>query len=323
MTLAATPPPTVAEVTRNGFVESVHRAHVVVVDADGEVIDMLGDADSPMLPRSCNKPLQAVGMLRCGLDLPGPLLALASGSHDGEDFHVAGVAEMLDSFGFRPGDLANPADYPQFEPARVRWIVSGRGPEPIAMNCSGKHAAMLATCRGANWESTGYLDTKHPLQVALSETVSALTDRSAPPSAVDGCGAPVFEASLRGLARAFGRLAAAKAGPELAVADAIRTFPEWASGTTRDEALLHRQAAGIVAKAGAEGTYAIGLADGRGVALKVDDGAARARSAIVTTILRGLGLDVCLPSAPVLGGGTAVGSLRTLPVLAAFARSTR
>src|SRR5208282_5183032 len=138
--------PVVAEVVRSGFAESRHRGAVAGLGADGTQVISVGQTDVPFFPRSASKPLQATAMLRCGLDLSGELLALAAASHSGEDFHVDGVRKILSGAGLSEDDLGCPAAWPlDIETAR-RLIVRGGGTSKIRMNCSGKHAAMLATC---------------------------------------------------------------------------------------------------------------------------------------------------------------------------------
>jgi L-asparaginase II len=84
-----------AEVIRSGFAESCHRGSVVVLGPDGQAVLRAGETRAAAFPRSANKPMQAAGMLRAGLDLDGKLLALAAASHSGEAFHVTGVREIL------------------------------------------------------------------------------------------------------------------------------------------------------------------------------------------------------------------------------------
>ena len=155
------------------------------------------------------------------------------------------------------------------------------------MNCSGKHAAMLATCRVNGWDTATYRSPDHPLQAATRETFAELIGERVDTVAVDGCGAPLFPASLVGLARAFRRLALGLDGtdrpdPQVAeVADAIRAHPEYVSGTRRDECTLLRAIPGAIGKAGAESCYAVALPDGRAIALKTDDGAPRVRPVLM------------------------------------------
>ena len=280
----------------------------------------VGDVDSPVLPRSCNKPLQAVAMLEAGLDLPPDLLALACASHSGEQMHLDGVRRLLERIGLTEDDLQCPVDWPMIDSVRDEALRAGAKPSHLFMNCSGKHAAMLATCVAKGWDTSTYLDPAYPLQQQILETFSRLTGEPVLTVAVDGCGAPLLSTSLTGLAQAFRTLAVATEGPERAVAEAIRSHPELVSGSTRDELALLRAIPGAIGKAGAEACYAVALADGRAFALKIDDGAARARPVVMAAALERSGL-LDLPGVDgdavrrtgkhvLLGGGVPVGEIR-------------
>ncbi len=230
--------------------------------ADGTVDWSVGDVESQILPRSCNKPVQALGMVRAGLGLEGELLALACASHSGEPFHLEGVRRILAGAGLDESALQTPPDYPLEDVARDELIRAGGHRSSLAMNCSGKHAAMLATCVVNGWDTATYLDPEHPLQREIATTFAELTGEPVKTTAVDGCGAPLLSTSLVGLARAFGRLAAATEGPERRVADAIRAHPEHVSGTRRDEATLLRAVPGCD-RQGGRGVVLRGRAAGR------------------------------------------------------------
>jgi L-asparaginase II len=310
--------PVVAEVVRSGFAESRHRGAVAGLAADGRQLISVGQTDVPFLPRSANKPLQATAMLRCGLNLDGELLALAAASHSGEDFHVDGVRKILSGAGLSEDDLRCPASWPMDTPTTYRLIARGEPMSRIRMNCSGKHAAMLATCAANGWPTASYLDPGHPLQQAIRHTVEELAGQRSTATAVDGCGAPLFALTLAGLARAFRTLVLAAPGtPERRVADAMRAYPEWTSGTDRDERLLMNAVPGLLLKSGAEGVDAFALGDGHEVragAVKIDDGAPRARTPVTVAVLRRLGAVVPdeLATVPVPGGDTVVGAVRAV-----------
>jgi L-asparaginase II len=311
--------PVVAHVVRSGFVESVHHGSVVALDAQGSILLTVGDVAGPIFPRSSSKPIQALAMLRAGLDLDGELLALAAGSHSGESFHLEGVRRILAGAGLSEQDLQNTPDLPYDELERTAWIASGRGATSLAQNCSGKHAAMLATCVAAGWDTATYLEPKHQLQLLVAQTLIELSGEPAAASGVDGCGAPVMAVSLTGLARVFSRFATAPEGTDEArVAAAIRAYPQWLGGTGREVTALIRGVPGLIAKDGAESVYAVGLADGRGVALKIADGAQRARPVVMAAALRRLGIDAEvldeLAHAPVLGHGEPVGSVEAVGI---------
>ena len=304
-----------ADVVRSGFVEGHHRGSVIALAADGSRVLALGVPDAPVFPRSSNKPLQAVGMLESGLDLDGELLALACASHSGEPFHIDGVRRILAGAGLSEADLQTPPDWPVDETAKLDLVRAGAAKESVLMNCSGKHAAMLATCVANGWDTATYREPEHPLQLALLAAVERLAGEPVAATGVDGCGAPLFALSLTGLARAFAAVATAPAGtPEHRVAEAIRAHPAWVGGTRRDVTALVAGVPGLIAKDGAEGVYAAALPDGRAVALKIEDGTQRARPPVMVAALRALGVDEPvlddLAESELLGGGQPVGSVR-------------
>ncbi|NYD40498.1 asparaginase [Nocardioides panaciterrulae] len=323
---ASAAPVPVAEIVRSGFVEGHHYGSLVALGQDGEVDWSVGAVAVPVLPRSCNKPLQALGMVRLGLDLPPELLALACASHSGEDFHIEGARRILGSAGLGESALQTPPDWPLDDEARLRLIRDGGEKSRIHMNCSGKHSAMLATCVVNGWDTASYLDPQHPLQQVILETFAEMTGERVEQVAVDGCGAPLLSTSLIGLARAFRRLALGLDGNDKPdersqrITDAIRQHPASVSGTTRDERELLTAIPGSIGKAGAESCYAVALADGRAFALKTDDGAARVRPVLMAEMLRragvpeedGVDADAVRRTGVVelLGGGRPVGEIR-------------
>lgn len=319
--------PVLAEVVRSGFVESRHVGSAVALKPDGSAAVELGTPAAPVLPRSASKPLQAVGMLRAGLDLDGELLAIVTASHSGTERHVALVRQVLAGAGLDEGALGNPPDLPLDEEARLELLHTGGGADRLHHNCSGKHAGMLASCVAAGWPIADYLDHRHPCQRALRAAVQDLAGEPVTTTTVDGCGAPQFALSLAGLARAFGRLVTEAGGTaERRVADAMRSHPEVVGGPGRDVTRLLAGVPGLVAKDGAEGVYAVALADGGACAVKIDDGAGRARMPVLVALLRALGcrapvLDE-LATLPVRGGGGVVGEVRAVPPLVPRTRAS-
>ncbi|MGV9301270.1 asparaginase [Amycolatopsis sp. NPDC003676] len=277
---------------RDGMVEGVHHGSVVVLSPDGSTLFEAGDPDVAMYPRSTAKPLQATAMARLGLHLNPRGFAIAAASHSGEARHLEAAAAVLTSRGFAEADLGNPADLPYDPVERDAWIASARQPSRLAHNCSGKHAAMLAVCREQHWDVEGYLDPTHPLQRAIRETVEELTGETVPRVATDGCGAPLFALSLRGLARAASRIATAPEGsPESLVANGIRLHPDLVAGSRRDVTRLMQTVPGLIAKDGFEAVQLAALPDGTAVALKIADGGDRARPAVLAAALARAGVD--------------------------------
>ncbi|MCF3960498.1 asparaginase [Streptomyces fuscigenes] len=307
--------PVLAEVVRSGFVEGHHRGSLVLLAADGSVEFTLGDPDVPVFPRSSNKPMQAAAVLRAGLDLSGERLALAAASHSGEDFHLDLVRTMLTEQGLTEADLGTPPDLPVDKEEARRYLAAGREPSKIAMNCSGKHTAMLGACRHNGWPTASYLDPEHPLQKLVRTVIEETSGEPVTAVGTDGCGAPLMAISLTGLARAFRHFVLAEPGtPERRVADAMRAHPEYVAGTRRADTWLMAGLPGTLSKTGAEAVQAVALEDGRALALKIDDGNARAVGPVMARALELLGVkaDVVerIAKSPVLGGGAEVGGVR-------------
>ncbi|WP_298182346.1 asparaginase [Saccharomonospora sp.] len=295
----ATSNPVLVEVVRSGFVESVHRGAVVVTAPDGSVRAAIGDVDTPVFPRSTNKPFQALGMLKAGLEIDDTDLALVCASHAGEPGHIERALSILAAAGLGEDDLLCPPE-----------------PRPAAMNCSGKHAGMLTTCVQRGWSTDDYTDPDHPLQRVITETVEELTGEKIAAVGVDGCGAPLFAFSLTALARAFSKASGTRVG------EVMRANPWLVAGSGKEDTLLMLSVPGLLSKGGAEGVHAMTLSDGTTVTCKFDDGAARARGPLLAAVLRALDAWPTNPAAQavvdglrrgsglVLGGGREVGGLR-------------
>ncbi|WP_346958877.1 asparaginase [uncultured Arthrobacter sp.] len=308
--------------TRDGLAESVHYGSAIATAADGRTLLAAGEPLAPFYPRSALKPLQAVAMVRAGLDLPEDLLALAAASHSGAAIHRDGALRILELHGLNPGDLENSTDLPYGVREREEWLGGGGQATRLAQNCSGKHAAMAATCLINGWPVRGYLDPAHPLQQLVARTVAELTGEQPERTSTDGCGTPLFALTLRGMARAFGTLASATGtgSAEAAVANAMRRHPRMVAGEDRDVTALMRLVPGLLAKDGFEGVQLVGLPDGRAAAVKISDGGDRARMPATVRLLDALDVDTSplarLAEIPVLGGGRPVGLLQATDFLA-------
>jgi L-asparaginase II len=275
------------------------------------------DPDLPVFARSAVKPLQALGSVRAGVlerfGLGERHLALACASHGGSQAHVDAVAAVLAACGLLEDALAcgpelplDPRSVPGVRPARIRH------------NCSGKHAFGLARCLAEDWPLDGYFRSGHPLQRAMRDCVIEACGVAAPSrEATDGCGMRTFAVPLAALARAFGALASGGLGPAGdRCAAAMRAHPELVAYDGAIDTELMRAERGLLAKIGAEGVLAIGLADGRALALKVRDGSVRAVAPAGVALVRSaLGLAAAVPEtlavAPIVNSrGVRVGELR-------------
>ncbi|MDP9374892.1 MAG: asparaginase, partial [Chloroflexota bacterium] len=288
------------EVTRGAVVESRHYGAIAVVDADGALRAHAGDPGLVTYLRSAAKPLQALPLVASGaaarFAFTGEELAVCAASHSGEPAHRAAVAGLLARLGLDPSALRCGV-IPPIDRAEAARVVAGvLPPGPLYNDCSGKHAAMLATCLHRGWPLDGYLDPDHPLQREILGVMSALLDlpERAIPIAVDGCGVPTFAAPLANLAGAWARLAA-PVGPYAEAArpvlDAMAAHPFMVAGSGRLCTDLMESAGGrVVAKVGAEGVLCLGLRErGWGVAVKIADGGSRALPAVAASVLAQLG----------------------------------
>jgi L-asparaginase II len=299
----------VAITDRSGFDESRHHGVAVALDRDGRIATRVGDVDAPIYPRSSNKPMQADTMLRLGWRPTSEQLALACASHAGTERHVAVVRTTLADAGSAEMELQNTPDLPLDRMSARSVIRAGGDDAPILMNCSGKHAAMVATCHVNGWSSADYLDPDHPLQRAITARIAELTG-GVVHIGVDGCGAPAHVFPLVGLAMAF-RTLAVESG---AVWSAMTTHPELIAGEGRDDTRLMRLVPGLMAKGGAEGVFAAASSDGRAAAVKIADGNGRAAGIVCAAVLRtvGVSVDPAVLGDPILGHGEPVGRIRSV-----------
>jgi L-asparaginase II len=305
------PPVPLVRVIRSGVEESVHLGSVAVADADGRLVAAAGDPGRVAFARSSMKPLQATVSLRlAGDDLPDREVAVMSASHNGEPVHVAAVGAILQRAGLSFEDLQTPPDRPIDQQAAA----GVPEPRPEYHNCSGKHAGMLLACARRRFDLPSYRDPAHPLQAEVLEAVQAAAGRRPESVGVDGCGVPVHALPLAAMAAVYSRLAAGRVPHGKRVVRAMRAEPYLVAGRHRACTALMEHAA-VAVKIGAEGMMCAAVPDrGIGVALKVEDGGARAAEPAIVHALALL--DLLDPRAvpafarpPVLGGGRPVGEL--------------
>jgi len=300
-----------AVLERSGMIESRHRGVAAVVTWDGTIVADHGDIDSLVYPRSTLKFVQAIALLRAGVELDGVELVLAAASHTGTPEHVRVVRSILDRAGLADDALQCPADWPGDKDARRE----ADAPHRITMNCSGKHAAFLLACVTNGWPVETYLEPWHPLQEHIKRTVEQYTGEGVEHTGVDGCGAPLHAVTLRGLATAVARVAGGTTDEAARLASAIRAHP-WALDTASTARLITDL--GLLAKNGAEGVFVAGTPSGTAVALKIIDGSTRASIPVGLSLLGGY-LDAAAVAAvlvdtteKVLGAGVVVGEIRSV-----------
>ena len=299
-----------AELTRNGLVESIHTGHLIMLNADGSVHKIKGSADMPIFPRSTVKCMQASAMVRNGLKLEPRLLALAQASHSGAAMHQAGVLEILAGVGLNESDLQCAFDKPLGDAERIAW-----GDKPatrLAMNCSGKHAGMLATCVANGWDIKSYLNADHPLQVAVLAEIESLAGAKVSNKTFDGCGAPLFALTTRELANAIRNITISKDSVHVEVMNAARGYPEMVAGEGRLTTRTMKSVPGLFMKEGAEAVEVVSMSDGRTLVFKISDGSWRAFGAIMHAALLEWGITTTEEAFNVYGGANIVGGMRAV-----------
>jgi L-asparaginase II len=301
-------------VVRSGFEESVHFGSAVVADTEGALRSWAGDPQRVVFARSSMKPLQAtVSAGLAGETLTDAELAVMCASHNGEPVHVEAVRALLERAGLGVDALRCPPDRP-IDTESARTVSQ---PRPEYHNCSGKHAGMLLASVRQGWEVESYRHPGHPLQQSVLDAVRVGTGQEPQAIGVDGCGVPVHAVPLSAMATLYARLAGGTLPGSAAVTEAMRSEPYLVAGRDRVCTALMQAGSGLVAKVGAEGLLCVGSVDrGLGVAVRIEDGAARAADPAMIRVLALLGLadphDERLrrfARPPVLGGGDPVGEL--------------
>jgi len=292
------------EVTRNDSVESRHYGAAVVCDFKGNIIESWGDTDQLVFPRSALKPLLAINLLESGAAdhyaLSDAELSLACSSHQGQKIHQDLVVSWLKSLGLSEDHLACGTVLPEHTETAHQILLSGQQGRRIYHNCSGKHCGMLATALHLGLPLCDYHLLEHPLQQMLMNILSDMADVDLKqfPIGIDGCGLPAPTMPLRTLGHATARfakpveLSASRAQAIYRLHQAITNEPLYIAGHGTVVSALNELSKGtVLAKTGAEGIVTAALpAAGLGVAVKIADGSARARSVALLAILDRLGV---------------------------------
>lgn len=296
-------------VKRNGFIESVHRGHLIVVDGNGSTISSLGNTETVTFIRSAAKPFQLFPFLNSGgaekFGFDEAEIALACGSHSGERFHTETATKMLGKIGLDESDLRCGSHLPFNETASHSLIREEKQPTQLHNNCSGKHAAMLAYCKLKNVEISNYESFEHPLQIEILEIIKRFCEIEDVKIGVDGCAAPNFALPVSAMAKGFVKLVfPPKSFNEIeqkacqTIVSAMSNFPEMVGGTERIDTLIMQELKGkIICKVGAEGIWLAAILpcekypNGLGIALKIEDGEDyRSRVVVSIELLRQLGI---------------------------------
>lgn len=291
--------PRLLVVRRGQEEESFHRGRAVVATAMGETVLSIGDVQAPVFPRSAIKPIQAIPLVASGaaetFGLSDVEIALACGSHAGSPLHVATAQSILKKIGSSHDALECGVHWPlDSDESRA---LAARGGEPTVLhnNCSGKHCGFLAVGAVHGLDVAGYPNASHPIMREVTKAISLMTgvELDESQACIDGCAIPAFSMSLVSVATGFARLGTGEGlSPSLAnsvarIRSAIVHNPIMLSGKGRVDTSITVECHGeVFVKSGAEGVMAASIpALGYGLAVKIDDGAQRAATAVMANLL--------------------------------------
>lgn len=296
------------ELWRGGLLESVHCGHAVICGEDGEIVQAWGDPAQVIFPRSSCKMIQALPLIESGAadaaGLSQAQLALSCASHHGGAIHTDMVTRWLGDLSLSEGDLRCGPQEPEDKNARDGLIRAFEAPCQIHNNCSGKHSGFLTLNKHLKAGSE-YTEADHPVQKAVREAFEDMTGEVSPGFGIDGCSAPNFATSLHGLARAMARFAVAddkgdaRSRAAYRLRKAMVSHPELVQGAGgADTELMQAMGGRVATKNGADGVYVAIIPELRlGIALKIMDGAARAKEAAIAALLVRVGaLDASHPA---------------------------
>ena len=273
-------PPIEANLIRGSQLESTHKVHAVISDKKGRVLMCAGNPEYKSFIRSALKPFQAIPFVSSGassiINNSSKSIALSCGSHTGSKLHIREAFKILWEYDIEVKNLKCP-----------KKIMS-----PLEHNCSGKHAAFLATCKKLNWPLESYLKGDHPLQKEIFRIISELLD--IPITQIrperDDCGAPTLYMKLLEMAKLYSLLSSSDNAELEQISRAMITNPVMICDNNRfDTEVIKASHGQVISKSGAEGVQCLcKVNEGIGLALKVEDGSKRAKYAVGLHLLKQL-----------------------------------
>lgn len=293
-----------AEVVRNGLIDSTHLGSIAVVNLEGELIGYAGEPDQICYFHSAAKPLILLSHLKKKInerfDLTLQELAIMASSHSGGAKHLEILLRIAEKLQVKESDITCGMREPYGLKEKFELYGTGKKPTQWHNNCSGKHLGMIAACKAMGWSIENYSDTEHPVQHDILETISEFCSYPADKIhiGVDGCGVPVFGVPLRNMALAFARifdtgfLNGKYKNEQKLLYDAVRNHPDMVAGDDRPDTELIRATSGdCFGKMGSEGLFCVHIHSKRlGISVKVRDGGGRAAAPVVIETLKQLGI---------------------------------
>jgi L-asparaginase II len=288
----------IVETTRGGVVEMESHVSATVTDIHGDAIEIFGNVDRPFPTRSTVKLLQAIPLIESGaadaFSVDPTEIAIACGSHNGEDAHAAVVENWLERLDLDQSDLQCGAAMPIIESIAESYAARGGHPTRARHNCSGKHCGFLTLSSQLGANPTEYLD---PCGVVQRMVLSSIEERcrvklDSGDLVGDGCGSPTACLSLSSLARGWATLLESRPTQGAArILEAITAHPWYLAGTFRyDTRTIEITGGRVITKVGADGLHVAMLRDaGIVVATKALDGSRVAAQVALTELVGRLG----------------------------------
>lgn len=293
----------ILEVIRGNLVENIHRGDIAIVGHNNKEITGIGNPGKITYWRSSAKPFQVLPVILSGAaekyNFTDKELAVMSASHSGQRLHIELVNSILKKINLKKEALKCGTHPPFHKPTRKDLQKRGEKPKKIHNACSGKHAAQLALCQYYDWDLENYFEADHPVQKKIIKVISEVTEYplNKIEIGVDGCGVPVFGMPLKNMALAYYYLIDRKSMPSkyreasTQIFEAIINNPEVVAGTNRfDTDLMKATNKKIIAKAGADGVFCLGIKDKGGISLKIEDGDMKSIFPVIVELLSKLNI---------------------------------
>ena len=288
------------EVTRNGIIESVHRADVCIVNSEGKVLFSLGDIDRITFFRSSAKPVILISNMQKGIvekfNFNHKELAIMASSHSGGEEHIKVLESIAKKIGITRDDLACGIRPPFGKEEMHKLLLSGKEPNELHNNCSGKHMGTLAACIALNYDTSGYEKKEHRVQKDIIKTISEFSnmDTNEIIVGIDGCGFPVYAMPLKNIAYCYANLFNTKfyngiySKNQESLYESVKAYPEMIASHERIDSKMIKFSKGkLFGKMGAEGVFCICDYENRiGAAIKIEDGSIRALDPVVCEIIK-------------------------------------
>jgi L-asparaginase II len=291
-----------AEVRRNGNVESLHYGSIVVCDKDGTVLYYNGDPEMMTYARSSAKAFQFLPVFESGATKRFghslKQMAIMLGSHNGSAEHQQVTKSNLELIGLDESYLKCGSHLPVELRLKGELPVTGVKYTSLAHNCSGKHSGQLALSVHIGDDPNHYIDPESKTQKLVKQTVSEAYDYPVDQfkMGTDGCSLPNFCLPLRNMAEGYARIITKTTDSPIrreayqTIYEAMSQHPVMVSGHGRHDLAITEACKGdVILKVGGEAVETIGvLSKGLGIAIKIADGNTRGLFPVICEVLRQL-----------------------------------